>query len=120
MAMVAVATLRVCMHATPENPGGECGTPSLQNPAQGGRLRLDVERYRHHLDGLNLSEAQATEMLNALWSLLSAFVDLGFGVDSVHLALPQSKEGALKTDATAETVISAQQPGIHAVKEPRS
>lgn len=55
-------------------------------------LPLDIERYRRYLDGMNLSEAQTAEMLRALWSILSAFVDLGFGVDSAHLARPQVRD----------------------------
>ncbi len=65
-------------------------------------LPLDVERYRMHLGGLDLSETQATELLETLWSILSAFVDQGFGVDSVLLARPQHQDGTAETDAAAE------------------
>lgn len=65
-------------------------------------LPPDVERYRVHLDGLALSETQATELLETLWSIMSAFVDQGFGVDSVLLARPQHRDGTAETDAAAE------------------
>jgi hypothetical protein len=71
-------------------------------------LPLEIEFYRGYLDGMNLSEA--AEMLRALWSILSAFVDLGFGVDSVHLARPQVRdEAASETDNAAENALPAQQ-----------
>jgi hypothetical protein len=69
---------------------------------------LNIERYRSHLNGLDLSEAQATELLETLWSILSAFVDQAFGVDSVLLARPQHQDGTAETDAAAEKTLSAQ------------
>jgi hypothetical protein len=53
-------------------------------------LRLDVERYRAHLEGLDLTEEQAAEVLKTLWTIVEAFVDEAFGVDSFSLARPQA------------------------------
>jgi hypothetical protein len=69
---------------------------------------LDIERYRAHLDALDLSETQAAELLETLWSILSAFVDQAFGVDSVLLARPQHHDGPAETDAAAQRTPSAQ------------
>lgn len=69
---------------------------------------LDLERYREHLDGLDLSEAQAAELLETLRSILSAFVDQAFGIDSVLLARPQHQDGPAETDAAAKRSPSAQ------------
>ena len=92
--------------------------PSTPDAPRGDTLRLDVSRYREYLKDMKLSEAQAADMLNALWSILSAFVDSAFGVDSVHLARPQVKdETALVTDTAAEHSDPAQQPGTHAAKD---
>jgi hypothetical protein len=95
-------------------------TPALENRGHGDTPPLDIERYRRYLDGMNLSETQEREMLQALWSVLSAFVDLAFGVDSVHLARPQVKdeaEASSHTDNAAEPIESAHQPGNHVAKE---
>lgn len=73
-----------------------------------GASPLDIERYREHLKGLDLSEAQATELLETLRSILSAFVDQAFGVDSVLLARPQHQNGTAETDAAAQRIPSAQ------------
>lgn len=43
--------------------------------------RPDLREYLPHLDGLSISEAQKAELLQALWSTMSTFVDLAFGTD---------------------------------------
>ncbi|MBT3011720.1 MAG: hypothetical protein KME41_08355 [Candidatus Thiodiazotropha sp. (ex Lucina pensylvanica)] len=45
----------------------------------------DVEKYREHIKDLDLSEAEQTELLKTIWTIMAAFVDLGFGIDSVQL-----------------------------------
>lgn len=94
------------MPASPP-PDNEAGAP-VGDPSFPGAPLLDLERYRNHLDGLDLSEAQAAELLETLWSILSAFVDQAFGVDSVLLARPQHQDGLAETDAAAEKTPSAQ------------
>ena len=48
------------------------------------RLAFDKEKYLPELEGTDLTEEQKIEMLQALWSIMEAFVDLGFGVNSIH------------------------------------
>lgn len=43
-------------------------------------LAVDVKKYEALLDDPNLSEQQKEEFLRALWSVVVAFVELGFGV----------------------------------------
>jgi hypothetical protein len=69
---------------------------------------LNIEQYRAHLNDFGLSEDQATDLLETLRSILSAFVDQAFGVDSVLLALPQHRDGTAETDAAAKRSPSAQ------------
>lgn len=75
---------------------------STQNRLSSGGLPLQVEKYRTYLDGMNLTEAQTANVLSALWSLLTAFVDLSFGVDSVHLALPPLQQVPAEKDEAVE------------------
>jgi len=91
-------------------PETEAGAPVCDISCPGAPS-LDIERYRAHLNGLDLSEAQATELLQTLQSILSAFVDQAFGVDSVLLARPQHQDGPAETDAAAKRSPSAQLPG---------
>ena len=66
-------------------PAAAAGNLSYPEP-----LQLDVERYRAHLEGLDLTEEQAAEVLQTLWGIAEAFVDEAFGVDSFSLARPQA------------------------------
>lgn len=52
-----------------------------------GACVFNVEKYREDMDGFDLTEDQATELLQTLWNIMATFVELGFGVDSVQLLL---------------------------------
>lgn len=43
-------------------------------------VTVDVEKYKAFLDDPSLSEAEKEDFLQALWSIIVTFVDLGFGV----------------------------------------
>lgn len=47
-------------------------------------LTIDWEFYGKLLDGSGLSEPEKRELLEALWSIVVSFVDLGFGVHPVQ------------------------------------
>ncbi len=51
-------------------------------------LKFEPDDYRHHLNEFDLSEEQQNELLQTLWSIMSALVDIGWGVDTVQLLLP--------------------------------
>lgn len=66
-------------------------------------MKVDASRYIDGLDGLDMTEAQKVEFLQVLWSIMSSFVALGFGVDSV---IPMLSENASKngSDALQQTI----------------
>lgn len=43
-------------------------------------LEIDTAKYQAYLDDPSLTDAQKEEIMKALWSIIVAFVDLGFGV----------------------------------------
>lgn len=43
-------------------------------------LTLDVKLYESYLQDANLAQNQRQEFLEALWSIVVGFVDLGFGI----------------------------------------
>ena len=51
-------------------------------------VAFDPDDYRADLAELKLTRAQEEELLQTLWTIMSAFVDLGWGVDSVQTVLP--------------------------------
>lgn len=61
-------------------------------------LAFDKEKYLSELEDTDLTEEQKIDMLQALWSIMEAFVDLGFGINSIHqffseLAAESSESG---------------------------
>lgn len=63
-------------------------------PETPGMLRFEPEEYMEYLEDLVLTEAEKVEFLQTLWNIMSAFVNYGWGVDSVipMLALKASKD----------------------------
>jgi hypothetical protein len=52
--------------------------------------QFDAAEYMEHVDDLDLTEEQKVEFLRTLWAIMSAFVELGFDVDSVIPMLTNS------------------------------
>lgn len=50
---------------------------------------LDMEDFREDLAESDLTDEQAKALLGALWHIMSIFVDIGWGVDSVQHFLPE-------------------------------
>lgn len=65
---------------------------SEQNERRGSRrrsiidLEIGIERYQTLLEEPGLSAQQREEFLAALWSVITAFIDLGYRVHPVHRA----------------------------------
>lgn len=55
-------------------------------------VAVDVEKYKVFLDDPSLSEVQKQEFLQALWSIVVTFVELGFGVHPLQEVCPQQDE----------------------------
>jgi len=54
-------------------------------------LTIDYQLYERYLEHSGLSETQKKEFLDALWQIITSFIDLGFGVHP----LQHAKEAAL-------------------------
>lgn len=66
-----------------------------------GPSAFDAEEYLPHVAEFDLTEEQASEMLATLWEIMRAFVEMGFGVDSIHEFLPALKEVSQEIEAGA-------------------
>lgn len=75
------------------------------------RLEIDVERYQNLLDDPDLDPAQREQILRALWDIIIAFVDLGFGVHPMQQACGQLGETDIEAgNAADDAVHSKDQP----------
>jgi hypothetical protein len=63
-------------------------------PANRPVLTLDVALYEQYLAEGGLSEEQKREFLEALWTIIVGFVDLGFGIHPLQLALEDGAAGS--------------------------
>ncbi len=57
----------------------------------------DLERYLPEISDQFATHEEALEFLRILWDIMCAFVDLGWGVDSITLAFPELGEMASDT-----------------------
>ncbi len=55
-------------------------------------LEVDVDKYQKYLDDPALSDDQKEEIIRALWSIMMAFADLGFGIHPIQEACGQVNE----------------------------
>lgn len=68
----------------------------------------ELREYLTLLDDTNLSEAQKTELLQTLWTMMSAFVDLAFTADTVQLAQSSKAADPHTKNPTVAAVKSAE------------
>lgn len=70
----------------PETSSSDAGETATTSPGTGMQtvsLAFDPAKYKEHVDDLNITEEKKLAFLQTLWSIMAAFVDLGFRVDSV-------------------------------------
>lgn len=65
------------------------------NAAAKPSLGIDTAKYQAYLDDPSLSEVQKEEIVEALWSIIVAFVDLGFCVHPLQEVLGEKACGKL-------------------------
>ena len=81
---------------TPEDIGAEMypGPSKQLNDQALPRLELNLEDYREQMEEMDFTEEQAQEFLQTLWNIMSTMVDIGWGVDTVQMFLPDIFEKA--------------------------
>lgn len=71
-------------------------------------VEIDVERYQAYLDDPALSPAQKEQIIEALWSIMVHFVELGFGVHPVQQACGQLCETHDASNAAGLNVLNSE------------
>ena len=59
-------------------------------------ITVDVRKYQDLLDESNMSDEQKEEFLQALWSIVVTFVELGFGVNPMQEVCGKDSAGISK------------------------
>ncbi len=77
--------------------------------------KCDVEKYRDHVREFDLTPDEEAELLKNLWLIMAAFVDLGFGVDSIQILSTSENEPHLAppSDANGPSKQFVPNGGIH-------
>lgn len=65
-------------------------------------LVFDVAKYLGYVEGEDLSDTEAKALLGAIWQIVVAFVDLGFGLHPVQQTMDKSK--MLKQSETSDVL----------------
>lgn len=75
-------------------------TQGIQVVDRAGRpaLTLNVDDYRHYVEDMGLSPEQEQELLEALWTIIVSFVDLGFGIEPVQQAMKDRVRKDVRSD----------------------
>ena len=79
-------------------------------------LTVDVARYEAFLADTDMTDAQKEEFLQALWSIIVSFVELGFGVHPLQEVCGQNAETPAQSakdgfnEVNSETFIAKEEP----------
>lgn len=61
-------------------------------------VTIDYSLYEEYLEGMDLTDQQKHAFLDVLWNIVVNFVDLGFGVHPLQLAIDASTNSACEKD----------------------
>ncbi|MCI0466835.1 MAG: hypothetical protein L0Y57_07505 [Beijerinckiaceae bacterium] len=90
------------MTTTTKEPEGQGVHSPAPGPSGGhavGTPPLDLKKYQSHVEDFDLTAEQKVELLQTLWAIMTAFVDLGFGVDAVQLLRTLNASDSLNSGA---------------------
>ena len=73
-------------------------------------VTVDVEKYQHFLDNTAMTPAQKQAFLQDLWSIVVAFVELGFGVHPLQEVCGQNEESDQADDNNNSDSIKYTEP----------
>ncbi len=67
----------------------------------------DMNRYRHHVDHLDLPDERKVELLRSVWQIMRSFVDRAFGEDASQLARKDGDEIQVARETRFPAVVSS-------------
>ena len=79
-------------------------------------LTLDVEYYQQLLDTSDYSDEQRQQLLEAMWTIMTAFVDLGFDLRAEETCGQSRGESAVRNLAKEVVLSSQRSPNLEKFK----
>jgi hypothetical protein len=73
-------------------------------------VTVDVEKYQRFLDETDMTEEQKAEFLQALWSIIVTFVELGFGVHPLQEVCGKGGQAAIPAASDAFNQVNSAEP----------
>ena len=67
-------------------------------------LKLEPEKYKGHLEGLEITDEQVEELLKILWNIMYTMVDIGMGFDSIQTLFAALAENAGQDSGKDSTI----------------
>ncbi|MCB9958711.1 MAG: hypothetical protein H6843_08925 [Rhodospirillaceae bacterium] len=100
-----------------KNNRNKSGSDTLENRSLGDSfdlparpiMTIDLEKYQSLLDDPRLSDEHKEEFLEALWSIVVAFVELGFGVHPLQEVCEQNQPTDEKTSKDAFDLVRSEE-----------
>ena len=89
---------------------GQDVTPAQNNETGAAgptKLSVDWELYAEYLDDTELNDDEKREFLEALWSIIVSFVDLGFELHPVQQACGEKAKNGKSDDSDAENLLKS-------------
>ncbi|GEM_PF-1387200 len=63
--------------------------------------KLDIKKYQPHIEEFDLTDEEQRNLLETLWSIMTSFVDIGFGVDVVQLLFKRAASDSFNSEPDA-------------------
>lgn len=82
-------------------------TTTTNRPTSAGALTIDWDHYKSLLEGEDISDEEAQAFLEALWSIIVGFVDLGFGIHPLQLIHSDTGDGSNELESGFASVVAS-------------
>ncbi len=84
-------------HLPPDTTNGT-STPLQSGKRARPTLQVDIERYAPYLEDADITDEQKRELIEALWSIMISFVDLGFGIEPVQQVVSEILDAPVRDE----------------------
>lgn len=101
------------MHA-PDNTHLSSGEAPHEAYTPYQHIEFNIDDYVDDLNGLDVSEEEAHELLSVLWKIMMTMVDMGWGFDPIHTILPDIFNQACNADSSS-IMVKKDMPALDSV-----